>query len=1300
MARGNFNQTSFLGGEWSPFSQGKTDLREYYTALNLSLNFIPTDEGALVRRSGTRLSAHAKDSSGDIRLIPFISETGDALVCEFTDGLVRFHSNGTILSEEPKELTGITAADPAVVTTLEAHGYSDDDTVVFISPDQPYPLPVRNKQYIISSASGSTFNLNNTGPMGSGTTDGTELNGILDEAILTVARVVERDVDYAAADLPSLKYTEEEDRLYLFHPDHTITTIDRTNLVVDQPDFIDGPYLDLNETATTLGFSGTSGSITATASGVTGINDGSGFLTTDVGRLIRVNSGTDESPDWTYLKITARASTTSVTATVMGPDLAATTAVTTWRLGAFCDTTGYPSHGVIHEQRLFVVCPAFPGRLFASRTGKFFDYTPTDQDGTVADDNGVTAIFAGAGRQNSKWLQSVSDGLLVGTDGGEYLARASSLDDPITPFSIQVRRKTEFGSADALPARAGSASVFIQELGRSVYKYKVEGSNYDGTDISRSGRHLTTDGIIEIAYQKIPNPVIWGRRGDGRLVGCTFRDDAEGEQVAWHRHSIEYAADVANGEDVDGRYLRGGRSGSAGTLHSIAVAPFSDVEVTRNDTLWLAVDREGTTCVEYLTPIFDISFRQNEGFFVDSGNLYYQGDEGITWETISDNGTDATVRFYGLDRLNGKDVDGMFRGLDIGSDTVSDGYADFTFASELLDVEAAIEGGTYDGVTDPAFTASPIHISDVHQSNPNTLGNPHPQMCIITGEDGNRYFLGGGNTGGSGGGNEVIIYDADTGSSALTLTNAQAKSDADGASIIPPSGGLGTGNATFAAVPIPDTPFIVVIYGSVSGTSNEKRILYYKINSGGSLQLMGGYAGKVDGNDVQFSPKNGPGEAIYAAGHIMAARTTGSLSGIAYEYPIAIAYHGESRSTVMVLPSINYAIANTPLTENVTDFWGSREINIGTIGYGASIFNLSDSPYGTNNRSRGFFLPRKYGLGAHFAQMFYLSDLEAFDAGTETTSNSYLDTHASAYVTGLISSTQINAKYDPLGNKFGHAAYAYGTKVDRHTDFDIFPFPDEKEDYDGNAGNAVDNYYGNPTVLPYDPDDPTKPWFLFFPRFYRENSDRDKMGIRIYSWNPITEKARFLSFQKAQIYTLGVDVDSDVNPISSSVTWDRDTGELTLLTRSFSSGEADMIVTEFGTFVPVLGPVDFVDPQHVDAIIGCGYSSRAQLLRPDAGAGAQNGGGLGKLRRADNYALLTFNTGPVEIGTSFDETFPVNFENIAGADAYGRDPLFSQVAQGSLQSSYDFDNLMLWAVDRPVPGAFISVAGFSNMSDR
>lgn len=129
---------------------------------------------------------------------------------------------------------------------------------------------------------------------------------------------------YTAADLPGLYFTQSADVLYIVHPSYPPKTLSRlgaTNWVLADMVFQDGPYLPRNVTATKLSCSastpGTTGA-TVTADSTAGINDGAGFQSSDVGRLLRINNTTTGAPDWVQAVITAVTDSTHVTVNIVG----------------------------------------------------------------------------------------------------------------------------------------------------------------------------------------------------------------------------------------------------------------------------------------------------------------------------------------------------------------------------------------------------------------------------------------------------------------------------------------------------------------------------------------------------------------------------------------------------------------------------------------------------------------------------------------------------------------------------------------------------------------------------------------------------------------------------------------------------------------------------------------------------------------------------------------------------------------------------------------------------------------------
>jgi len=55
-------QTSFSSGEITPFLLGRVDSDTYKTGLTVCLNYLPTLQGGIIRRPGTRYVADTKRS--------------------------------------------------------------------------------------------------------------------------------------------------------------------------------------------------------------------------------------------------------------------------------------------------------------------------------------------------------------------------------------------------------------------------------------------------------------------------------------------------------------------------------------------------------------------------------------------------------------------------------------------------------------------------------------------------------------------------------------------------------------------------------------------------------------------------------------------------------------------------------------------------------------------------------------------------------------------------------------------------------------------------------------------------------------------------------------------------------------------------------------------------------------------------------------------------------------------------------------------------------------------------------------
>ncbi len=489
---------------------------------------------------------------------------------------------------------------------------------------------------------------------------------------------------WATADLPALRFVQSADVLYVCHPNYVPRKISRTantSWTITSVSFLDGPYLPLNATTTTLtpGSFAVGTGVTLTASSIVGINGGTGFQTTDVGRLIRMEEGTT----WGWAQITARSSATVVTITIFST-LTNNNAKVNWMLGLFSATTGYPAVVTFHEDRLFFAGSAgAPERFDGSRSSDYENFAPTNADGTIVASHSFGYNLNANDVNVIRWMSSDEKGLLMGTVGGEWAIRPSDLVEALSPTNISAKRSTAFGSANIAPVRAGKSSIFVQRAGKKVremvYFFQIDG--YQASDLTVLSEHITSTGLVEIALQKQPQPIIWGVRLDGALIGCTYERDLSDLKAGWHRHLI------------------GGQSDAAGTptlVESICVIPSSD---GTRDELWMICNRwiNGAVhrYVEYMTKIFETTDLQENAFFVDAGLTY---DAPITISGITNaNPAVITATSHGLS--NGDKV--LFKAI-LGTTNLNNGTYLVTNSAtntfRLTDLDGNVIDSTHYGV--------------------------------------------------------------------------------------------------------------------------------------------------------------------------------------------------------------------------------------------------------------------------------------------------------------------------------------------------------------------------------------------------------------------------------------------------------------------------------------------------------------------------------------------------------------------------------------------------------------------------
>lgn len=416
---------------------------------------------------------------------------------------------------------------------------------------------------------------------------------------------------YPTSVLDQLYFVQSNDTLYIFHdtlPTRKLTRSSDTSWTFTVVDWLDGPYLDVNGTTTTLTPSATTGSsITITASSVTGINDGTGFQSSDVGRYIRMN----RAGIWGYAKITAVTDTTHVTASV-SKAFKDTTATSEWRMSAFGSALGYPSVGEIHEGRLVV----FKGQdVWGSIAGDLETFSPTSDKTTVNSDGTTTTQSAVTDADSYhftispdqptqvRWAVSATV-LFIGTQGSEFVMRASATEAGITPSNVQVVRISNYGSARIQPVKTLDAAIFVQRFRRKIMEIAYDSNQlrYKVTDLTLFSEHITKTGVTGLAFQQEPNAVLFAPRDDGAMVGLTY--NREQNVFAFHQHQLGQLAD-----------------GSYPAIETVCCKPNND---TGESELWLTAKVGANRYACYMREYFNsnLGHTKADAYFVDLGTLY------------------------------------------------------------------------------------------------------------------------------------------------------------------------------------------------------------------------------------------------------------------------------------------------------------------------------------------------------------------------------------------------------------------------------------------------------------------------------------------------------------------------------------------------------------------------------------------------------------------------------------------------------------------------------------------------------
>lgn len=149
-------------------------------------------------------------------------------------------------------------------------------------------------------------------------------------------------------------------------------------------------------------------------------------------------------------------------------------------------------------------------------------------------DDGLEFTLSRSGR--IRWIEGGRN-LIIGTTSGEFLINGQS--GVIAPDDIFVSQQSAEGGDTVNARKVGNMVMFVSGDGRKLMatRYYEDQNQWRAQEISFTAENVTLGKkIIQVAYARNPESIIWCLLDDGSLIGCTY--DPFNNSMGWHRHTI------------------------------------------------------------------------------------------------------------------------------------------------------------------------------------------------------------------------------------------------------------------------------------------------------------------------------------------------------------------------------------------------------------------------------------------------------------------------------------------------------------------------------------------------------------------------------------------------------------------------------------------------------------------------------------------------------------------------------------------------------------------------------------------
>jgi hypothetical protein len=589
---------SFAGGEISPEMFGRIDDVKFQTGASKLLNFIALPQGAVENRPGLKYVAEVKNSSYQSRLVAFTYSTTQTMVIELGQQYIRFHTQGATLG--PGTPAAYDAATAYTLGDLVSSGGINYYCVAATTGNAPpnstywYPMPAGIYEIPSPYSSADLFDIHyvqsadvltlvhpSYAPrelrrLGATEWTLTTISFASDVPAPTISSVTASRGD--ALNITAITQANPG----------VVTTVGNHGFAVGDSVYIDGGtmtqlkgYYLVNTNTPATQFSvkaydtgvpvDTTAFAAYTANGF--VQLGAKTLDSDNYYVITsiASNGIDESeasaPGNVVNNLAAAGAKNTITwGAVSGairynvykrqtglygyigqtasttfeddniaPDMGVTPPIVET---VFNSSGNYPGAVTYFEQRrVFAGTNNAPQTMWMTRSG-----TESDMSYSLPTKDTDRINFRVAAREANTIRHLVPlTQLLALTSAAEW--RISPVNsDTITPSTISVRPQSYIGANNVQPQIVNNTVVYCAARGGHVRElgYSWQASGFITGDLSIRSAHLFDDkDIVDMAYAKAPQPILWFVSTSGLLLGLTYIPE---QQIgAWHRHETDGA---------------------------------------------------------------------------------------------------------------------------------------------------------------------------------------------------------------------------------------------------------------------------------------------------------------------------------------------------------------------------------------------------------------------------------------------------------------------------------------------------------------------------------------------------------------------------------------------------------------------------------------------------------------------------------------------------------------------------------------------------------------------------------------